>query len=220
MFYFSYLECFPRFFEYSLFPGILKCSRLIFWMFLFQSFSKPFPQGILIPFKKKIYLFCCCYSVSKVCPTLLWPPRPHPRTVAHQTPLSFTISWSLHRFMSIESMVLSNHLISCCLLLLLPSSCPASGFFPMNWLLPSDGKSTGASASASVLPKHWFPLRFTGLVSLKSKRLPGIFSSTIIQKHRFFSTQPSLWSNFHILIWLLEETIAFGVGEDSWESLV
>ena len=93
------------------------------------------------------------------------------------------------------------------------------GFFPINWLFTSGGHRTGASASASVLPKHWFPLRFTGLVSLKSKRLPGIFSSTIIQKHRFFSTQPSLWPNFHILIWLLEETIAFGVGEDSWESL-
>ena len=65
------------------------------------------------------------------------------------------------------------------------------GSFPKSWLFASGGQNIGASASASVLPMNtqgWFPLGLTGLISLLSKRL----SSTTIQKHRFFSTQPSL----------------------------
>ena len=55
-------------------------------------------------------------SVAKLCPTLC-----DPWTVAHQTSLSFTISWSLLKLMSTESVMPANHLILCCLLLLLPS---------------------------------------------------------------------------------------------------
>ena len=61
---------------------------------------------------------------------------------------------------------------------------------------------------ASVLPKNiqdWFPLRLTGLVSLQSKGLSRVFSNTTVQKHQFFGLQPSLWSNSHIRIWLLEK---------------
>ena len=64
------------------------------------------------------------------------------------------------------------------------------------------------SASASVLPMNiqgWFPLGWTGLISLLSKGLPKVFSNTTVQKHQFFGAQPSLWSNSHILIWLLEK---------------
>ena len=78
----------------------------------------------------------------------------------------------------------------------------------MSWLFPSSDQSTGASASASVLPMNiqgWFPLGFTGLISLKSKGLSRVFSCTTIQKHPFFDTQPSLLSNSHILTWLLEK---------------
>ena len=63
----------------------------------------------------------------------------------------------------------------------------------------SGGQSIGASTS--VLPMNiqgWFPLVMTGLISLQSKGLSRVFSSTIVQKHQFFSTQPSLWSNSHI----------------------
>ena len=78
----------------------------------------------------------------------------------------------------------------------------------MSGLFTSDGQSIGASASASVLPMNiqgWFPLGWTDLIPLQSKGLSRVFSSTKIQKHQFFSTQPSLWSNSHMHTWLLEE---------------
>ena len=62
---------------------------------------------------------------------------------------------------------------------------------------------------ASVLPMNiqgWLPLGLIGLISLQSKILSRVFSNTTIQKHQFFSTQPSLWSNSHIHTWLLEKT--------------
>ena len=78
------------------------------------------------------------------------------------------------------------------------SSClwpfPGSGSFLMICLFASGGQNTGASASVSVLPMNiqdWFPLRLT---SLLSKGLSRVFSSTTIQRHQFFSAQPSLWS--------------------------
>ena len=96
------------------------------------------------------------------------------------------------------------------------SSClqsfPASGSFLMSWLFASGGQSTGVSASASALPKNiqdWFPLGFTGLISLLSKELCRVFSKTTIQK-QFFSTQPSLWSNFPT--WLLKKKHIFVYG--------
>ena len=86
------------------------------------------------------------------------------------------------------------------------SSCsqsfPASGSFPMSQLFASGSQSIGASASASVLPiniQGWFPLGLTGLISLQSKGLSKVFSSTTVQKHQFFDAQPYLWSNSHIL---------------------
>ena len=72
-----------------------------------------------------------------------------PWTAALQASLSFTISWSLLRFMSIESVMLSNHIIVC-FPLLLPSIFPTSGSFPVSWHFASSGQSIGASAS--VLP--------------------------------------------------------------------
>ena len=87
-------------------------------------------------------------------------------------------------------------------------SFPPSGFFLMNRLFASGDPSIGASTSASVLPMNiqgWLPLRLTGLISLQSKGLSRVFSNTTVQKHQFFSTQPSLWSNSHILTWLLEK---------------
>ena len=66
----------------------------------------------------------------------------------------------------------------------------------------------GVSPSASVLPmniQNWFPVGLTGLSSLQSKGLSRVFSNTRIQKHQFFSTKPSLWSNSHIHTWLLEK---------------
>ena len=83
-----------------------------------------------------------------------------------------------------------------------PQSFPTSRSFPMS----SDGQSIGASAS--VLPMNiqgWFPLGLTVLISLVSKGLSRVFSSTTVWRHQFFSAQPSLWSNSHIHPWLLEK---------------
>ena len=79
-------------------------------------------------------------------------------------------------------------------------SFPASGSFLKIWLFTSGGQSIGASVSASVPPmriQDWFPLRWTGWISLQSKRLSRVFSNTTVWKHQFFSAQPSLWSNCH-----------------------
>ena len=74
-------------------------------------------------------------------------------------------------------------------------SFPASGSFPMSQLFTSGGRSIGVSASASVLPMNiqdWFPLGWTGWISLQSKGLSRVFSNTTVQKHQFFSVQLSL----------------------------
>ena len=84
---------------------------------------------------------------------------------------------------------------------------PASGSFPMSQLFASGSRSTGASASASVLPmiiEGWIPLGLIHLISLQSKGISRVFDSTI-QKHKFFGTPASLLSNSYIHIWLLEK---------------
>ena len=104
-----------------------------------------------------------------------------PWTAAHQAPLSFTISQSLLKLMSIELVMPSKHLIcnfplSSCL-----QSFPASGSFPVSQIFISGGQSIGASASASFLPMNiqdWFPLGLTGWIFLQSKGLSRVFSST------------------------------------------
>ena len=133
-----------------------------------------------------------------------------PWTEACQASLSFNISDSLLKLMAIESVMPSNHLILCCPLL--PSSIfPSIRVFSNESALQirqSIGQSNEISASASVLPVNiqgWFPLGVTGLVTLQTKRLSRVFSSTTMQKHQVFNTQPSLWSNSHICTWLLEK---------------
>ena len=106
-----------------------------------------------------------------------------PWTAACQAPLSITNSWSLLRLMSIESVMPSNHRILCPPLLLLPS------IFPSIRVFASGGLSIGVSASVSVLPMNiqgWFPLGWTGWISLQSKGLSRVFSNTAVQKNQFF----------------------------------
>ena len=100
---------------------------------------------------------------------------------AHQAPLSFTISWSLLKFLSIESVMLSSNHLILCYPLLLPSIFPSIRVFPMSRLFISGGQSIRASALASVLPKNiqgWFPLGVTGLISLQSKGPSRVFSTS------------------------------------------
>ena len=103
-------------------------------------------------------------------------------------------SW--HKFMSIESVMPSYHLSLCHSLPFLPSVFPTSRSFPMNWPFASGGQSIGASASASVLPMNiqgWLPLWLTDLISLLSKWLSRVFSSTTVLKHQFFMDHLSHW---------------------------
>ena len=121
-------------------------------------------------------------------------------TAAHQDSQSFTISPSLLKLMSVESEMLSNHLILCRPLLLLPS------IFPSIWVF------TNESALHIRWPKYWsfsFSLspsaEYSRLISfrinwfdlLAVQGLSRVFSSTTVQKHQFFSTQPSSWFNSH-----------------------
>ena len=81
-----------------------------------------------------------------------------------------------------------------------PLSFPASQSHLTSQLFASCGQSTGASASASVLPMNiqdWFPLGLTRLISLQSKGLSRVFSNTTVQKRQFFGT-PFLLSSYHI----------------------
>ena len=108
-------------------------------------------------------------------------PLPSPKFYSNSCPLS---GWC---YPTISSSVTP---FSDCL-----QSFPASGSFPMSLLFTSGSQSIGAWASAStlVLPMNihgWFPLGLTGLISLQTKRLLWVFSSTTIQRHQFFSTHP------------------------------
>ena len=100
--------------------------------------------------------------------------------------MSFTISRSLLKFMSIESVMLYNHFILCHPLLLLPSNFPSIRVFSKTWLFTSGGQNIGASASASVLPMNfqdWYLLGLNPLISLLSKGLSIVFSNTTVQRH-------------------------------------
>ena len=91
----------------------------------------------------------------------------------------------------------SDALLSFC-----PQSFPPSGTFPMSLLFTSSGQNT--EASASVLPTSiqcWSPLRLTGLISLLSRGLSGVFSSTTVWRHQSFGILPSLWSSSHNQTW-------------------
>ena len=123
-------------------------------------------------------------SVAQSCPTLrphepqhARPPCPSPTSGVH--PNLCPLSWWCHP--SISSSVFP---FSSC-----PQSFPASGSFQMSQLFTSGGQSFGVSASTSVLPMNtqdWSPLGWTGWISLQSKGLSRVFSSTTVQKHQFF----------------------------------
>ena len=117
------------------------------------------------------------------------PPRPSPTPGVYSN--LCPLSWWCHP--TISSSVIP---FSSCL-----QSFPVSGSFPMSQLLALGSQSIGASASASVLPTNiqdWFPLGWTGWISLQSKELSRVFSNTTVQKHQFFGAQLCLQSNSHI----------------------
>ena len=129
-----------------------------------------------------------------------------PWTAPHQASLSSTVSQSLLKFMSNwVSDDIYNRFFLCCPLFL-PSIFPSIRVFSNELAFRIRWRSIGASASSSVLPMNiqgWFPLRLNGLISLLSKGLSRVFSSTTVWKHQVLSVWPSLWSNSHLHMWLL-----------------
>ena len=121
----------------------------------------------------------------------------------------FTISWSLLKLMSIESVMPSNHLILCHPLLLLPSIFPSISIFSSESVLhirwPKDW-----SLSFSFSPSN----EYSGLISLRIDWLDLLVQGTLksllnttVQKHQFFGAQLSLWFSSHIHAWLTGKTI-------------
>ena len=109
-------------------------------------------------------------------------PCPSPTPGAYSN--SCSSSWWCHPTISASVIPFSSHL----------QSFPASGSFPISQLFASGSQNIGISASASVLPMNiqgWFPLGLTGWITVKSKGLSRVFSNTTVQKHQFFSAQPS-----------------------------
>ena len=131
-----------------------------------------------------------------------------PWIAACQASLSITSSWSLHKLMSIESVMPSNHLILYHPLLLLPPIPPRIRVYSNESTLCMRWPKYWVSASTSVLPMNtqdWSPLGWTGWISLESKALSRVFSNTTVQKHQFFSTQLSSQCNSHIHTWPQEK---------------
>ena len=121
-------------------------------------------------------------------------PSPTPRACSNSCPSS----WWCHPTISSSVVPFSSRL----------QSFPASGSFPVSEFFASDGQRIGISASASVLPvniQDWFPWGLSGWIPLQSKGLSRVFSNTAVQKHPFFGSQFSLYSNSHIHTWLLEK---------------
>ena len=182
--------------------------------FSFQSQRRAMPKNVQITIQLHSFLmlirlcskfFKLDYSVQSLSHVWLFAT---PWTAARQASLSITNSQSLLRLMSLSQWcrpTISSSAIpfSSCL-----QSFPASGCFPMSLFFSSRGQSIGVSASTSVLPMNtqdWFPLGWTGLISLQSKWLSKVFSNTTVQKHQFCGTQLSLLFNSHIHTWLLEK---------------
>ena len=183
---------------YKLVGVLLHWNNMI--LYLHNSFmlrdSKGCTYTIISIFEKSLeakgVLFSCLIMSDSLQPhglqhTRLPCPSPSPRAHSNSCPLS----WWCHPTVSSSVVPFPSHL----------QSFPASGSFPVSQLFVSGGESIGASASASVLPvniQDWFPLGWTGVISLQSKGLSRVLSNTTVQKHQFFSTQPSLWSNITI----------------------
>ena len=139
-----------------------------------------------------------------VVPDSLWPHW----TAARQASLTFTISQSLLKLMSIEPVMSSNHHILCHPLLLLPSIFPSLRVFSSESAFCIRWLKYWSFSFNIVLPMNtqdWYSLGWTGWISLQSKGLSRVFSSTTIWRPQFFGVQPSLWSNSHIHTWLLEK---------------
>ena len=158
----------------------------------------------ILHFEDKFHLSkCCCCSSTQSC----LPPC-NPMDCSTPAFVSFTISWNLLKVMSIESIPPS--VTPEGILLVLNPSQHQSLFQCQRFAL--GGQSIGPLASVLLMNiQSWLPLGLTGLISLLTKGLSKVFSSSTVQMHQFFSAQPSIWSNSHICKWLLEKIIALTI---------
>ena len=164
-------------------------------------------RGVFSATRLAHQLGCKCCSVQFSCSVMSNSLRSHGLQHARlpcssPTPGVYSNSWPLSRWwhptMSSSVIPFSSH----------HQSFPASGSFQISQFFTSGGQNIGVSASISVLPMNiqdWFPLGWTGWISLQSKGLSRVSSNTTVQKHQFFSTQLSLRSNSHIHTWPLEK---------------
>ena len=161
----------------------IKHDHLFHCLIIINNFTLPEMNVLFLKYFYWYIFFSSVHSLSRV-PLFVTPwmqhtrppcPSPTPRVYSNSCPLSQwcrpTISSSVIPFFS--------HL----------QSFPTSGSFQMSQFFASGGQSIGVSASASVLPMNiqdWFPLGWTGWISLQSKGLSRAFSNTTVQKHQFF----------------------------------
>ena len=168
--------------------GFLLVRRFLsFCVYVISGHGVPYPFSLLIP----SYLYAAVQFSHSVVFDSLRPhelqntrlpcPSPTPGACSNSCPLS---QWC-HPTSSSSVIPFSSYL----------QSFPASGFFQMSQFFASVGQTIGVSASTSALPMNiqdWFPLWWTGWISLQSKGLSRVFSNTTVQKHQFFGAQPSL----------------------------
>ena len=171
--------------------NFLKISFMFKWLKIYRCKSEIFYQFSLVQ-----SLSCDQFFAT-------------PWITARQASLSITNSQSSLKLTAIKSVMPSSHLILCRPLLLLPPIPPSIRVFSNESTLCIGDQSIGVSALASVLPKNtqdWSPLEWIGWISLQSKGLSTVFSSTTVQKHQFFGAQLSSQSNSHIHTWPVEKT--------------
>ena len=136
------------------------------------------------------HIFSSVLFSHSVTSNSLWP-----HAAARQASLSKANSWNLLKLMSTESVMPSNDLILCHPLLLLPSIFPSIRVFSNEsglWIRRPKYWSFSFSISPWMNIQDWFPLGWTGWISLLSKGLSRVFSNTTVQKHQFFRVQLSL----------------------------
>ena len=163
---------------------------------------KPFPLTRIFLLLINMWQCHCCCSVIQSCSTLCdamdcsTPGLPVPHHLPEFAQDHVHGIGDVHPAISSSDALFSFH----------PWSFLASGTFPMSHLSASDDLNSGASPSTSVLPvniQSWSSLRLTGLISLLSKWVSAVFSSTMVRRHWFFGILSFLWSNSYNLTWPL-----------------
>ena len=165
-----------------------------------------FEFHMIFAFCKISFIFCCC-SVAQSCPALC---DPMDCNMPGLPVLHYLLEFAQTHVHWAGETIQPSHPLS-------PPSPPAFNLFQHQGLFHWVSSSHQVAKVLELKLQHqvllmniqgWFPLGLTGLI-LHSKGLSRVFSNTTVQKHHFFGTQPSLWSNSHIHTWLLEKPIAF-----------